>query len=150
MCVPAVHIFKLKTHTGNAFQKRNVKLLLTVPNNTEAGKRVSATESLLLLKSQTIFQAQIAYFAQYILSKDNAFVRNITNRVLANNIRIASNFSTSYSSAIDNFSFSTMDYFTVELVAVARSYIVLIARKGSQISDGPSWTNLQSLQISLL
>ena len=36
----------------------NFKLLVALPNNTEAGKRSSATENLLLLESQTIFQAQ--------------------------------------------------------------------------------------------
>ena len=47
----------------NAFHKRNFKLLVRtqrkrnpVSNNTEAGERVSATESLLLLKRQTIVQ----------------------------------------------------------------------------------------------
>ena len=95
----------------------------------EADKRVSATESLLLLKSQTIFQAQMTYFGQCISSKDNPSVRNITNRVKANSILIAGNFSTSYSSVVENFRFSTMDYCTVELVAVAKLPSTLCEKK---------------------
>ena len=60
----------------------NFKLLVTLSNNTEASKRVSAAESLLLLKSQTIFRAQMADFVQCISSKD-PLVRSIVDRVLA-------------------------------------------------------------------
>ena len=86
----------------NALQKRNFKLLvgtqqtgIPVSNNTEeAGKRVSATESLLLLKSQTIFQSQT--IRRYISinsrsTKNYLFVQSIPNDdIFANNIRIAS------------------------------------------------------------
>ena len=42
---------------------------MTLPNNTEAGKRVNATGSLLLVKRGT-------KFGQYISTKDDLFVRN--------------------------------------------------------------------------
>ena len=64
----------------------------SVANNTEAGKRVSATESLLLLKSQTMFKSQT--IRRYILinsksTENDIFIQSITNGdVLANNIRI--------------------------------------------------------------
>ena len=43
----------------------NFKLLVILPNNTEADKRDSATENLLLLKSKTTFHAQTIW--RYIL-----------------------------------------------------------------------------------
>ena len=85
----------------NAFQKRNFKLLvetqrtwIPVSNNTKAGKRVSATENQLLLKSQTIFQSQTIRRYISINSgsiKNDLFVQSITNDdILANKRRIAS------------------------------------------------------------
>ena len=83
-------MFKFKTLEEdlsliNASQKLNFKFQATVnpieqagclffSKNTEADKRVSATVGLLLLKSQTIFQSQIAYFGQCISTKDGPFV----------------------------------------------------------------------------
>ena len=64
--------------------------MFPVSNNTEAGKRVSSTESLLLLKSQTIFQSQT--IRQYISinsrsAKFDLSVQSLTNDdILANNI----------------------------------------------------------------
>ena len=93
----------LKTHKDdpslmNASHKRNFKLVVgTQPtgilasNNTEAGKRVSTTESLLLSKSQTIFQSQL--IRRYVSinsrsTKNDLFIQGITNDdILAKNIR---------------------------------------------------------------
>ena len=54
----------------------NFELLVTLSSNTEAGKRVSVAESLLLLKSRTIFQAHTILL--YILVKifQDPFVGN--------------------------------------------------------------------------
>ena len=93
-----------KTHKNdpslmNAFQKQTFKLLvgtqrteIPIWNNTEAGKRISTTESLLLLKSQTIFQSKtIRRYISIRPTKNDLFVPSITNdNALANNIRIAS------------------------------------------------------------
>ena len=56
----------------------NFKLLVTLPNDTEAGKIVSVTESLLLLKSQTLSSTNdlTIYFGQCISTKRDPFVRS--------------------------------------------------------------------------
>ena len=69
--------FKRIMHSKNEF----FNLLLALQNNTEAGKRVSETESLLLLKNHMIFQVQMAHFGQCISTKDDPFVRSVNNRV---------------------------------------------------------------------
>ena len=43
-----------------------------------------------------------------------------------------------------------MDYCTIELTSAAKLTVLFVRKKGSQISDGPSRANLQSLQNSLL
>ena len=85
-----------KEDSPNAFQNEisNFKLLVTLPNDTEAGKTVSATERLLLLKSKTIFQAQRIW--RYILA--NVFQPKMTSsywqtaHVYARSIRYAIEF----------------------------------------------------------
>ena len=63
-------------------KKFNFKLLVTLQNNTEAGKRVSATESLL---RSTIFEKQdhrsstddlTVHFGQCMSTRDDLFVQN--------------------------------------------------------------------------
>ena len=51
--------------TSSACSNSNFKIMVTLHNNTEAGKRVSATRILQLLKRRTIFQAQTIW--RYIL-----------------------------------------------------------------------------------
>ena len=82
----------------NAFHKRNFNLLvgtqqtgIHVSKNTEVGKRVSATESLLLLKSQTIFQSQT--MRRYISinsrsTKNDIFVQSMKQPIMRTEDRL--------------------------------------------------------------
>ena len=112
----------------NAFQKRNFKLLagtqrtrIPVSNNMKGGKRVSATESLLLLKSQTIFPSQA--IKRYIpinsrSTKNDVFVQSITSDgILINNIRIASiRYARKFSAAVKTSSASFNELFAFSVV----------------------------------
>ena len=86
----------------NTFQNRTFKqlvgtqriVMIRVSTNTEVGKSVSATESLLLLNSQSIFQSQTIrwYISNNSRStKNDLFVQSITHDdILANNMPITS------------------------------------------------------------
>ena len=139
-------MLKVKTHEEDlsltkAFQKRNFECFKSssywfIPSNRVFpifGKYGSEQRKSVRNKGPTStcrregqsFNHQMTYFGQHISTKSDPFVRNTTNRVLGNNARIASIryaiiFSTSYSTAVENFHSSSTDYCTVELVAVAK------------------------------
>ena len=112
----------------NAFQKLNFKLMvgtqrtrISVSNKTEGGKRVSATKSLLLLKSQTTFPSQT--IRRYISinsrsTKNDLFGQSITSDdVLVNNIRIASiRYASKFSAAVKTSSASFNELFAFSAV----------------------------------
>ena len=132
--------------TSKKKQNYNFKLLATLPNNAKADKRVSVTVSShqirpeRKLEKRNISQTSTAQRYNLVNStKKDSFIRNSAHAhwqtvcVYARSIQCANSFSMLQQfKCVENFHFSTIDYFSVKLAPVVKLVQYYLCEKGSR------------------